>query len=206
MYLIYKQRNKFVIGCILYLVFSVGFTFGQTNPSIKTFEVTSWKKGIDQINPTLFDINFRSEEFYYDVLTVDGKRRLRLNIEKEYIPTLNKRRYQCVVLSLREIILSTIPGGYDLGMNMLINSDRISSLTNFVCPIESPGVFERNIIPFNSVRVFYIENFLVKITPIDFKYDNNYNLLANLNLTVEFSNKSDNAKAVSNYRKQSQPQ
>ncbi len=189
MYLIYKQKFNLVIGCIVSLFFCISPAFGQTNPNAKTLEVTSWKKGTDQINTTVFNLNFRSEEFSYDLLTKDGIRKFRFSVEKQYIPTLDKLRYQCAVISLREVSPSSVSGGYNLGMNILLNGDQISSLTNVICPIESPSVLEQNIFPFKSARVFYVENFAIKIVPTEFNYDNNYNLLINLNLTVEFSNK-----------------
>jgi len=70
-----------------------------------------------------------------------------------------------------------------------------------ICPVQSPSVFERNIFPFNTTRIFSVENFAVKIVPIDFYYNTDSNLLSKLRLNVEFYNKSDNTKANLNSSK-----
>ncbi|MBS1795590.1 MAG: hypothetical protein JSS81_17170 [Acidobacteria bacterium] len=109
-----------------------------------------------------------------------------------------KRFWQCAVINLREVGSSAVPGGDDLDRDLLNDGDALITPPHIVCPVETTDVFSRNIHPFKAGRIFHIDGFVLRITPLEFTCDAKYNLLTKMKLTVDFANQPENASPPKN--------
>lgn len=184
------QRAPWIVLGFAMAFASASNYLAQTAAPSVPLEVTSWKRGNDKITQTLLRLDIKAEEFDYDIFSLDSRHRYRLSVRKHLVTTAAGRSYQCALIGLREAQGSALPGGFNLGLELLDDDDPINTPPTTLCPVESPSIFEKNIVPFSSVRIFKVAGFVVRIVPDSFLYRDDYNLLTDLKVIVQFYNPS----------------